>query len=135
MKEEIKFVITKQGLQLQFQTVATMRSFIKDMKELEIDFFNKGSGTSCDIKAYSEKNPYGFFLSREGRVGLSFPSEKHKFLFIERVGLDSTCFMDMGPGYDDQIHFNENKLPCALKASIIAVREIEEAQRSSFTLR
>jgi len=135
MKEQITFIMVEQGLQLKFKTITEKSAFIKDMKEIGIEFFTEGSDTACDVKLYSEEQPYGVFLSKERRVGLNFPSEKHKFLFKERTGLDSRSFMDMGLGYDSQMHFHERALPARPGAFIIATREMEEAPQSSFPLK
>lgn len=109
MFEEIIFTTNDKGIQLQFESIDKQNQFLNDMKCEGIVFFEQKNG-GCYIKPYTGEGTYGFFKSKEGRVGLLFESEKQKFRFIERAGIADDCYMDMGPGYDTQMHFNERNL-------------------------
>lgn len=111
--------ITNKQLQLQFEDPAQQAQFVQDMVRLGLNFFTKKPMNQCVASNYSDETPYGFFVSEHGRVGLNFPSEQQKFQFKEYIGLDSECFMDMGRGYESQMHFNERKLPFAEGAEIV----------------
>lgn len=119
MNEHIKFTITKEGLCIQFETLTAKEKFISAMKNHGIDMFTQTTGPSCHVERYPNKNQMGQFVSKEQRLGLVFSSEKQKFYFKEYIELKSDCFMDMGPGYDAQMHFNEQVLPCIEGASLI----------------
>ena len=123
MKEDIKFIITKEGLCLEFENEENRRNFIDEMNNNGIHFFKLNDNNGCDVTAYSEKVPYGLFLSPEGRVALNFESSEQKFFFKERTGLDSKAFMDMGPRFEEQMHFNASFLPCTLGAILITTYE------------
>lgn len=122
MEEKIIFNITARGVQLKFETIDLQNQFLSDMKDNGIDFFQKNSN-DCYIQTYTTVGTYGSFKSKEGRVGLIFPSEQQKFFFKERAGIRSECFMDMGPGYDAQMHFNERNLRPEPGSSMTAVRK------------
>ncbi len=124
MIENIRILITKHGLCLQFESAERKKQFISDMKAEGIDIFTEEPGTHCYIRHHSPENPVGEFLSEHHRVSLAFPSEQLKFFFKERIGLQSDCFMDMGPGYEAQIHFNAKVLPPIEGAAIMTTREI-----------
>lgn len=120
MTEEAKLIFTKYGLCIQFQTLEKKNTFLTDMKEKGIDFFTEEPGNHAYVMAYSEDMPIGWFLSEHQRLGLVFPSERLKFLFKEKIGLRSDCMMDMGPGYETQLHFSTDVFPPIDGASIIA---------------
>ena len=125
MEEHITFTITEQGLHLLFETMEKKNQFLEDMEKKGINFFHNSAGEGCYIKPYAGENSYGFFISKEGRLGLNFPSKELKFFFKERTGIDSGCFMDMGAGYDDtQMHFKETSLFPELGLSMKATRII-----------
>lgn len=109
MFEKIIFTTNENGIQLKFESIDKQNQFLDDMKREGIVFFEQKNG-DCYIKPYQGDGTYGFFKSQQGRVGLLFESEKQKFRFIERAGIAEDCYMDMGAGYDTQIHFNERNL-------------------------
>src|SRR3990167_5493141 len=106
MIDETRLIFTKYGLCIQFQTLEKKEAFLTDMREKGINFFTDETGNHTCVIAYSEEMPVGWFLSEHQRLGLVFPSEKLKFFFKEKLGLASDCMMDMGPGYETQLHFN-----------------------------
>lgn len=122
MTDEIKFVITQQGLCIQFENMMTKNEFMQDMLNHGIDMFIQNTEPFCYVQSYPNKNQMGQFISKEQRLGLAFSTEKQKFHFKEYLGLSSECFMDMGPGYDAQMHFNEKFLPCLDGVSMIIRR-------------
>lgn len=109
MFEKIIFTTNENGIQLKFENIDKQNQFLDDMKNEGIVFFEQKNG-DCYIKPYEGDGTYGFFKSKQGRVGLLFESEEHKFRFIERAGIADDCYMDMGAGYDTQMHFNEKSL-------------------------
>lgn len=124
MTEITIVTVTEQGLRVQFQSTEKRDQFIDDMNEHGIDFFVKGSGNNvCDVSHYSLQHPFGLFFSEHRRVALQFSSDEQKFFFKERIGLESDCFMDMGPRHETQLHFNEKRLPPVPGSSITATRE------------
>ena len=131
MKEQIQFILTASGLCLQFQTTAKKNIFLADMHQHHIDIFTTETGPLCYIKKYSKSNPTGQFVSHEQRVALIFESEKQKFLFKEIAGLQSEHFMDMGPGYDNQLHFNVDFLPNIEGASLTTNINVSETMNDS----
>lgn len=108
MIHTIQFIFTKNGLCLQFQTLVIKDKFIKLMKTNGINLFTEEDELRCSINWYTKLSPTGQFVSHEGRVALIFNSEEQKFFFKETSGLRSEHFMDLGPGYDTQLHFNTN---------------------------
>lgn len=119
MIETIQFIVTINGLCLQFHTLAFKKKFIETMKKKGIELFTtEDSEPLCYIKWYTKLSPTGQFVSHEGRIALIFESEKQKFLFKETTGLRDEHFMDLGLGYDNQLHFNTEFLPNSQGVSI-----------------
>ncbi len=114
-----KLVVTQNGLCIQFQTLQAKNVFLNEMEQNGINIFTHEAGNHCYIQQYTEKNRCGQFISQEHRIGLVFLSEKAKFFFKEKLNLASESFMDMGPGYDAQMHFNPQILPFKEGASIV----------------
>jgi hypothetical protein len=130
MSEKVEFRIIDNTLSLEFDTPETKYHFLNDMKEKGVDFFNdEPNGSRCYIREYSDEAPVGFFKSEHQRAGLAFPSEKLKFFFKERIGLPSDCFMDMGRGYEAQMHFNHKVLPYYEGASMTINQQSETLRR------
>ncbi|MCH9756156.1 MAG: hypothetical protein K0U37_03050 [Gammaproteobacteria bacterium] len=119
MAEHIRLLVTEHGLCIQFQNLETKHAFLEVMKNEEIGMFTDEEGPHCYIKKYTEQQHAGQFVSPENRLALSFPSEEAKFSFKESLGLNSASFMDMGPGYDEQMHFNTEILPFREGAAMI----------------
>ena len=111
--------MTRHGVCVQFKHINAKTKFLHDMKHQGIDIFTDEIGYDCYIKSYTNDGPVGYFLSDEQRVGLAFLSEKQKFSFKEYLNLESDAFMDMGPGYEAQMHFNHDAFPCVEGAEII----------------
>lgn len=115
----VKLSFENDKLYLYFQSIELKTYFLSYMHSNNIDMFSDGEVKDlCYLKRYSHASPTGLFVSKEGRLGIVFLSEKQKFIFKEYLGLSSEHFMDMGPGYDAQLHFNERILPCIDKASL-----------------
>lgn len=110
MPEKIRLVMTELGLCVQFMTVSVKHDFITAMNQHGLDMFKNEMGYLCSIKPYTEDYLFGYFLSRENRVGIVFPSEKLKYFFKEYIHLKGDAFMDMGPGYEAQMHLNPDLL-------------------------
>ena len=133
MSEKVEFHIGDNKLFLEFETPERKYHFLKDMEKKGVHFFNdEVDRARCYIKDYSDEFPEGLFLSEHQRVGLAFPSEKPKFFFKERIGLPSHCFMDMGRGYEAQMHFNARVLPFVEGASMTISNDISEPLRPGF---
>lgn len=120
---QIQFVVDNDDLCLCFEDKKNQQSMLARFAELGIELVRHSEGTRCFLKPYTPRSDWGFFVSAEGRLGLLFPSEKLKFMFKESVGLKSDCFMDMGPGYDTQLHFNADKLRFINGATLTTVIE------------
>jgi len=116
--ESIRLIVMAQGLCLQFRNLEEKDKFIDDMEHRGIDFFLNAEDRLCYIKHYSKTQSTGVFVSKEGRLGLVFASSEDKFFFKERIALASDCILDLGRGYEAQLHFNEAKLPCQINASL-----------------
>lgn len=111
MSPTIKIFVTIDGLYLQFASRNTQNLFLKQMQENGIDIIiNENSEVTSYFKNYQHTSPTGQFISQQNLIGLAFHSEKHKFIFIETIGLKAKHFMDLGPGYESQLHFNPDYL-------------------------
>ena len=73
--------------------------------------FTESTDTCCYVQKYPNEKQMGQFISEDNRIGLAFSSEKQKFDFKECLSLKSNAFMDMGPGYEKQMHFNDTLFP------------------------
>ncbi len=123
-----RIIVTQYGLCIQFQTLEAKNVFLSDMKKNGINMFTHEVGTHCYVQKFTDKDPCGQFISQENRVAMVFLSEKAKFIFKERLNLASDSFMDLGPGYDAQMHFNPKILPFVEGASIVTHIDIDTAE-------
>ncbi len=108
MTEKARLIITHVGLAVQFMSIADKSNFIKAMEQQGLYLFKNELGYICSIKSYTSEYPFGFFLSHENRAAILFPSEQLKYFFKEYIHLESKAFMDMGPGYEAQMHLNSD---------------------------
>ena len=115
MIEIITLTFQNNRIYIGFQSVGAKEKFLTEMTNSHINMFiDEAAQPFCYIKPYYHSSPTGQFVSSERRLGLAFLSEKHKFIFKEIIGLSSEHFMDLGSGYDAQLHFNETLFPCIL---------------------
>ena len=125
MTEPITIILTKDTLRITFKNHEEMAQFIRDMSEAGLDsyFIQSKDNDYCDLVIYKPKHEQGFFISEHRRIGLLFKNNSEKFYFIQRTGIADECFMDLGPGYDKQIHFNEKIFPAMTGAKLITYPE------------
>ena len=108
---QVKFLVDKNQLHLLFDTEENLTTCLAALQDKGIDLLTASEGSKSILKAYNQGDLCGWFLSPEGRIGLLFPSEHAKFFFIETLGIPSESYMDMGPGFSKQLHFNAGVFP------------------------
>jgi len=120
MAEPITIILTKDTLRLNFTNHEEMTNFICDMAEggLASYFIQNKDNNYCDLVIYKPKHDQGFFISEHRRIGLLFKNPNEKYYFIQRTGISDESYMDLGPGYDKQIHFNEKIFPAMTGAKL-----------------
>ena len=128
MKIVARLLVTQYGLCIQFQTLEAKKSFLDDMETNGINIFTHEEGKHCYVKKYTEENHFGQFVSQENRIALVFGSEQMKFIFKERLGLTSDSFMDMGSGYESQMHFNHKRLSANEGSSITTIVDMDSVE-------
>lgn len=119
MQETVKLLITVDGLALEFASLERKQLFLEQMLENGIDIFLESSvSPTCYFKNYQQNNPVGYFISTQLLVSLAFHTEQHKYIFKEAIGLHGQHFMDLGPGYEAQLHFNPEYLASVVGDSL-----------------
>ncbi len=124
MEHWARFLAEKDNLYLECETSEVAMYVTHALKAEGIELFSALKGALCTFKHFSRTSHEGYFISQEGRIGLSFRSEKHKFFFVNLVQLRGESFMDMGPGYEAQLHFNTNVLALSKPVSVQTIIEV-----------
>lgn len=127
--EEFRFFLTAHGLCLQCHSEGQKKALLTDLKSHGIEkLLADTPGADVYFNVYTNDSTTGWFLSEHQRLGLLFPSESAKFYFKERVGLHNEHFMNMGRGYENQLHFNEKFLAAVPGRSLVTTTYAGRAQ-------
>ena len=123
---QIKFLVDKKQLCIEFSDEIKQKTTLASLEKQGVYLLQDAQGLRNYFIPYIKDKDCGFFISEQGRMGLLFPSEESKFFFINQLGLPSESYLDMGPGYDNQLHFNTDVF-CYVDQQFLMTRAQEES--------
>lgn len=132
--EDFLLIFNEHGLCLQFRSREQKQSFFADMQRHVMGaLFSKEGGDYTYIVKSTDGINSGWYISTHGRLAIKFADAKTQFIFKDRIGLVGDKIMNLGSGFESQIHFNEKYFAPVLGRTLETARVIPESNTSKVT--